>query len=459
MRLRIFHGGTRSVSRRILGVGAVSCALVASSASVAVAVPSPTLPTPTIASSLLFNQGPLDSPGQVAYDGTNYWVANYANSNVVEINPTTGKLLRTITDNTNFSDPWALAYSNGRLYVGNYGDTTLAIVNAKTGVTITTVPIGKDVYYVLVADGYVWTANYGSNSITRINPTTYATATISYPNIQPVSLAYAAGKIWVGTGIGLLMAIDPASGNIVKTQGTTLNVSGLAYANGKLWVSGTKIFTPGVRPRQRVAHGSVADVGEVVPFNPTTYAAGTPVLVGSNPYALSYDGYDLWASDYDTLRTYALSATTGAILGNAVTGASPYYSVVGPKQLVVSNYEDSTLSEISLASSTSSVFFADGVSKVTPGSASAKQITALAHTLSTGGYTAITVTGYSTKQGTPAQNLALSQQRATAVADALKAALKAAHVTGITIAAHGGGVLSTYKNEALDRRADIVGLR
>ncbi len=459
MRLRTLHGGMQTVSRRILGVGVVSCALVASSASVAVAAPSPTLPTPTIDSKLLFNQGPIDGPGQVAYDGANYWVANYSDDNVVEINPTTGKLLRTITDSTNFNEPWALAYSNGRLYVGNYGGTTLAIVNAKTGITITTVPIGKGVFYVLVAGGYVWTANEGSSSITRINPTTYATATISYPEIQPVSLAYAAGKIWVGTGIGMLMAIDPASGNIVKTENTTLDISGLAYANGKLWASGTKIVNVNLRPRQSASNGTIANVGEVVPFNPTTYAAGPAVQVGSNPYALSYDGYDLWASDYNTLRTYALSATTGAVLGNAVTGGSPYYSVVGPKQLVVSNYYDSTLSEISLTSSTSSVLFADGESKVTPGSSSAKQITALAHTLSTGGYSTITVTGYSTKQGTPAQNLALSQQRATAVADALKAALKASHVTGITIDAHGGGVLTTYKNQALDRRADIVGLR
>ena len=459
MKFRNDSSSRGRLSRRVWSVGALSLALVATSGGVALAVPSPTLPSPTIDSKLLFNQGPIDGPGQVAFDGTNYWVANYSNNNVVEISATTGKLLRTITDDTNFHQPWALAYSNGRLYVGNYGDPSLAIVNAKTGVTITTVPIGQDVYYVLVAAGYVWTANQRSNSITRINPTTYATATISYPEIQPVSLAYAAGKIWVGTGVGMLMAIDPASGNIVKTENTTLNINGLAYANGKLWASGTKITHVTVRPHRRGTHGTDVNVGEVVPFNPTTYAAGPAVQVGSDPYALSYDGYDLWASDYDTLRTYALSATTGAILGNAVTGASPYYSVVGPKQLVVSNYDDSTLSEISLTSSTSSVLFADGASQIKAGSAAAKQITALAHTLSTGGYTAITVTGYSTKQGTPAQNVALSQQRATAVADALKAALKAAHVTGISVAAKGGGVLTTYKNQALDRRADIVGLR
>jgi len=458
MRFRIETPKGR-MARRVVLTGVMSMALLASSAGDALAVPSATLPAPTIASKLLINQGPIDYQGQVAFDGANYWVANYDDNNVVEVSSSTGAILRTLTDNTNFNDPWAIAYSNGRLYVGNYGSATVAIVNAKTGVTITTVTVGQDDHFILAAAGYVWTANEATSSVTRINPTTYATTTIFFSRTQPVSLAYGAGKIWVGTGIGLLMAIDPASATIVKTEATSVKVNGVAYANGKVWVSGTKITTPNVRPRQSVTHDITTDVGEVVPFNPTTYVAGTPVLVGSNPCALTYDGYDLWASDYDTLRTYALSASTGDVLGDAVTGAVPYYSTVGPQQLLVSNHQDSSLSVISLASTTSSILFADGVSTVKAGSATSKQITALAHTLAAGGYTSITVTGYSTQQGTPAQNLALSKQRATAVADALKSALAAAHVTGVTVTAIGGGVLSTYKNPALDRRADIVGLR
>jgi len=436
-------------------VGVTTVALVVAATGVADGAQ----PTPTIASKVLSSDPHLSGQGQVAFDGKNYWVANYEDDNIVAVSPTTGAVVRTIEDNLNFDYPWGIAYASGKLYVCNFENDVLDVISVQTGLSLHTVNIGSNCYSVLYADGYVWTANEYSSTVTRINPTTYDTATITMPETHPFSLAYGGGLIWVATSTTSLVSINPATGTVVRTVPIALNNYGVAFAGGKVWVAGTKPTAPSVRPRLRTRVNTAA--GEVASFSPTTYVAGTSVSLGVEPYAITFDGSDLWVSDYYAPRTYALSPTTGAVLGNAVTGSEPNFSSVGLQQLIVSNYGDSTLSEIALTSPTSSVLFADGVSQIKAGSGAAKQITALAHSLSTGGYTAITVTGYcySTKQGTTAQNITLANQRATAVADDLKAAFKAAHVTGISVSAKGGGVLTKYRNPALDRRADIVGIR
>ena len=446
--------GSRSL-RALCGVGVTTVALVVAATGVAAA--DGAQPTPTIASKVLSSDPHLSEQGQVAFDGKNYWVANYEDDNIVAVSPTTGAVVRTIEDYTNFDYPWGIAYASGKLYVCNYSNDVLDVISVQTGLSLHTVNTGSDCYSVLYADGYVWTANEGSSTVTRINPTTYDTAIITMPETHPVSLAYGGGLIWVATSTTSLVSINPATGTVVRTVPIALNNYGVAFAGGKVWVAGTKPTAPSVRPRLRTRVNTAA--GEVASFSPTTYVAGTSVSLGVEPYAITFDGSDLWVSDYYAPRTYALSPTTGAVLGNAVTGSEPYFSSVGLQQLIVSNYGDSTLSEIALTSPTSSVLFSDGLSSVPAGSPTAKSVAAIAKTIAAGAYASVVVTGYSDKQGSAAQNHALAAARAAAVTKALTADLAALHVTGVTIVAKNGGVLTTYANQALDRRADITATR
>ncbi len=108
----------------------------------------------------------LNSPEGLAFDGAgNLWVANAGSNQILELNPSNGSVLATITAGLN--EPTRLAFdSSGKLYVANTMANTITEYSGTTLTgTITDSHITKPLGVAVGAYGEVYVANVGIDNV------------------------------------------------------------------------------------------------------------------------------------------------------------------------------------------------------------------------------------------------------------------------------------------------------
>jgi hypothetical protein len=215
----------------------------------------------------------LSNPKNLAFDSAgNLWVVNQNSNQLLELNPSTGAVLNTITQG--LSEPDALAYVSPYLYVSNvsgnnvtvYNTTTLALVNTfSNGISFPTA-VAVDVY------GDVYVGNNQANAVVALRADGTLAETLTqdnsgFPFTAPGALAVSGQDIYVGLGsddspdavisynVGEFLTGDP---NEVLFIGPT-NVS---YDGGpnQVSISGGDIY---------VSYGYSNDVAKWSPSNVT----------------------------------------------------------------------------------------------------------------------------------------------------------------------------------------------
>jgi sugar lactone lactonase YvrE len=148
----------------------------------------------------------LSNPKNLVFDSAgNLWVANQNSNQVLELNPSNGTVLNTITQG--LSEPQALAYVSPYLYVSNvsgnnvtvYNTTTLALVNTfSNGISFPTA-VAVDVY------GDVYVGNNQANAVVALRADGTLAETLTqdnsgFPFTAPGALAVSGQDIYVGLG-------------------------------------------------------------------------------------------------------------------------------------------------------------------------------------------------------------------------------------------------------------------
>jgi len=91
--------------------------------------------TPTAGSTWpSFNVGGFSQPRNVIFDGTNIWVTEFGNTNLLRIN-SDGGVLQTVSVGSN---PLTPAFDGTNLWIPNYGSATVSVVRAATGAVVAT---------------------------------------------------------------------------------------------------------------------------------------------------------------------------------------------------------------------------------------------------------------------------------------------------------------------------------
>jgi len=135
------------------------------------------------------------------YAGGSLWVASYLHNVVMQLDPDTGRVLRTIERSP--SAPWrgpvGVAYTGSYLWVVNHNRPTLIRMDARTGdvAGVTRLP-GRKAGSPLVAAGALWIAMNHGRLVVRVDPTT------GQLDGNPVQLeagacvasSFAAGELW-----------------------------------------------------------------------------------------------------------------------------------------------------------------------------------------------------------------------------------------------------------------------
>jgi hypothetical protein len=193
----------------------------------------------------------------------------------------------------------SLARSSRRAALGQWGTTTPHYDLNLGTVAVGTHPIG------IASDGAdLWVANQADSTVSRVRASD-GKLLETWPDMNNATcLLVAMGRVFVTSGVGPLMMIDPSQPPaLTPTTVANLGISaGLAFDGSRIWVANND--------------GSVSIVtpGSSLPW------AATNVTTGFlTPEGVLFDGSNVWVTDYQAGTLLRLDGN-GAILQTVTTG-------------------------------------------------------------------------------------------------------------------------------------------
>jgi YVTN family beta-propeller protein len=199
------------------------------------------------------------------------------------------------------SRPVAIAIGRGAVWVANADDGTVSRIDPRTRKVVETIGTGAPASDIAVGEGAVWVASGSEGKLLRIDPRTDAvvrTIGLGGPDkLAPegvYSVVTGGGAVWVGSGSGAVLKIDPATDREVDRVPVGPTPTDIAFGNGELWVVriGGRVLR--IDPERGALTGAVA----VAPYARAIAAGAGGVWVTD----ATFDGHGLlWRIDPATV--------------------------------------------------------------------------------------------------------------------------------------------------------------
>ncbi len=353
-------------------------------------------PTDTISSSWTVGSDPQYS--SIAYDPVNHdvYVACYAggsSGNITVLSGTTGRSVANVSTNDYPSAPGIAA--NGNAFIVNLGAVSqipasnVTVLAEATNAPIASIPLDltpsgvaydpaeKSVYVVDNGGGGTYRVDAASNKVVNRE----VGGPVADPSLGKLAAAYDGrnGEIFVldpgRTAVDVFssshtfikaipvgeypsdLAFDNRSGYLFVSQGIASNVSiidgatntvlGATISFGSLLESDlTAIVYDSYNNTLYVANSSTA-VGHVIPVNATTYAKGTPIVVGYLPLSMAVDtrNHTLFVANEGTGNISVINETTHRVATHFLFGGAYLLAYDNVSDAIYNaNYDTDTLS-------------------------------------------------------------------------------------------------------------------
>jgi len=219
----------------------------------------------------------------------------------------------------------SLARSSRRAALGQWGTTTPHYDLNLGTVAVGTHPIG------IASDGAdLWVANQADSTVSRVRASD-GKLLETWPDMNNATcLLVAMGRVFVTSGVGPLMMIDPSQPPaLTPTTVANLGISaGLAFDGSRIWVANND--------------GSVSIVtpGSSLPW------AATNVTTGFlTPEGVLFDGSNVWVTDYQAGTLLRLDGN-GAILQTVTTGFGASFPAYDGENIWVPNWLDDSVTVV-----------------------------------------------------------------------------------------------------------------
>jgi YVTN family beta-propeller protein len=240
------------------------------------------------------------SPGALAWDGANLWVANREDGSIQQINPLTGIVVQTIPAG---DYPNSLFWDGANLWVTNYNDNTVMKMDPYAGAVLATIPVG-DKPTAMAWDGEtLWVANSASETLQGIDPQEAVVTTTIHVDESPSALAWDGANLWFIGGV-YLYRIDPRAGAAAEKNTGVGSANELAWDGSSLWVSDI-LF------------------GELYKFDPDIDKSVATIEVGQWPSAMFWDGANLWVANQGDDTVMQIDTQEAAVLATIPVGGYP----------------------------------------------------------------------------------------------------------------------------------------
>jgi sugar lactone lactonase YvrE len=215
----------------------------------------------------------LNNPNGIAFDSDgNLWVANYGANQVLELNPSNGKVLHKITNG--LSGPTRLDFvSTAELWVANTSGNNITVYNIKTLELVNTISnrnINKPLALAVDAYGDVYVGDNSANTVIALNVGDGLIETLTqdksgYQYIAPGVLAIRGENIFAGFGpnsgenavisynVGEFLTRDPKEITVYNDNVNT-GPTGVAFdSQGYVYISE---YTSGTAVKYKLGKGS-----------------------------------------------------------------------------------------------------------------------------------------------------------------------------------------------------------
>ncbi len=151
------------------------------------------------------------------------------------VDPQTGEIVASYPVPTSVS---GLRGGFGSLWVADLSGQVLRI-DPGTGETLASIEAGPDPRFIAVGAGSVWVMNQGDGSVTRVDPETDQGEKIaaSAGSINGGDIAASDDVVWVRTSRELAVAIDPATGAVVRMLGPSDGSGSVAITPDTVWLT------------------------------------------------------------------------------------------------------------------------------------------------------------------------------------------------------------------------------
>jgi YVTN family beta-propeller protein len=276
------------------------------------------------------------------------------------------RVVRTITIGSAVGSPDGMASGAGSLWVGGYGGSSIVQIDPATDHLVRTIGVGASPLGVAVIGGSVWVADYQGSQVSRINPATgKVTATVGVGQ-APDSFAVIGQRLWVfDQGQQAASVLNQARRKVQRTVPLTVQ-SGFASAGaGRVWIPdlegatrtviGLDAATGRVRTTVRTAphpsevafafgSGWVTCEGAVIRFSPRTGAVQATIRDAAAGFdGIAADDGAIWVADSNGGVVDRISPATSKITGSVRVGSGPRHIIAISGDLWVDNFADGTL--------------------------------------------------------------------------------------------------------------------
>ncbi len=218
----------------------------------------------------------------------------------------------------------SLARSSRRAALGQWWTTTPHWDVGLGVVTVGTHPIG------IASDGAdLWVANQADSTVARVRASD-GKVLDTWTNVNNATCVLVAmGRVFVTSGVGPLMMIDPSQPPGPVTTVAALGISaGITFDGSKIWVANNG--------------GSVSIVtpGPSIPWAITNVTTGF-----ATPEGVLFDGTNIWITDYQVGTLLRLDAS-GAILQTVPVGLGASFPAFDGENIWVPNWLDDSVTVV-----------------------------------------------------------------------------------------------------------------
>ena len=164
------------------------------------------------------------------------WVADAIGEEILEIDPSTNAIVRSIPLGL---APDAIAVGAGSVWVGSTLDRTVWRIDPVTGAVKARIRLTASPSAIAIGENAVWVASQTGDTLTRIDPVTDGAIETLPVGDAPRGLAVGPDSVWVALGLaGTVLRIDEASGALLQTFAVDGAPTGVVVdEEGGAWVT------------------------------------------------------------------------------------------------------------------------------------------------------------------------------------------------------------------------------
>lgn len=178
--------------------------------------------------------GPALSEGGIAASKDSVWMV-YRNGKLARVDAKTNRLRETTSIPRG---AYNAVYSEGNVWVTGGANSQLIAINASTGKVIASIPVGSKPRFLTTGGGMVWTLNQGDGSVSKINAKTkrlVATIAAQIPG-GGGDITYGERNVWA-TIIGVPLTKIDARTNAIRGQWGGRGGDAVRFGHGSLWLT------------------------------------------------------------------------------------------------------------------------------------------------------------------------------------------------------------------------------